>query len=180
MEYCFDELFHFICVSDKTLNNDKYGYKYFSNIILSMDDNIQFFSYKYLDVESFPDVTLTLHDFKDDDEYNNLEKSLQLLLTKKEQFSIFVETIHVRNMNVKYLYKFGRFLNEINKNSKEIKLKYVKINVYDNIVYGALYTLFTFITKPIVPIEIYFYYGGYNDISNIRKINKIKLFKPKC
>ena len=178
MEYCFDEMFHFICVDDKTLNNDKYGYKYFSNTILSMDDNIQFFSYKYLDVESFPDVALTLHDFKDDNEYNNLEKSLELLLTKNEPFSMYVETIHVRDMNIKYLYKFGKFLNEINKKSDQIKLKEVKINVYDNIVYGALFTLFTFITKPIVEIYIYFYEGGYNDLSGMRKLKKTKIFKP--
>ena len=178
MEYCFDEMFHFICDGDKTLNNDKHRYKNFSNVILSMDDKNQFFLYKFLDVEAFPDVTLTLHDLKDDSEYDNLEKSLELLLTKKEQFSIYVETIHVRNMNIKYLYRFGKFLNEINKKSDQIKLKEVKINVYDNIVYGALFTLFTFITKPIVEICICFYEGGYNDLSGIRKIKKIKIFKP--
>ena len=140
--------------------------------------NSQLLSYKYLDLESFPNIVLTLHDFESDSEYESLIYVLDKLMESKESFSLLVETIHVRNMKIKYLFSFGKYIKSLSMNN-DIKLSQTRINVYDNINFNILTTLFCVLAKPISPVHVYLFEGGYNDDNKVRKLQKVKVFEPK-
>ena len=132
-------------------------------------------SHKYLNTESFPDIVLTLYDFKNDTEYNELISKLDELFKYKEPFNLLVETIHVRAMKIKYLYSFGKYINSISSN-REIFLTKTTINVYDMFNFNIIATLFRFIAKPISTVCIILYDGGYEYRDEVRKIKKINTF----
>lgn len=122
--------------------------------------------------------TLILQDIQNDLQYNAITREIDTMYSSKLPFWMVIETQQVHNINPKYLYKFGKYLNSLKSNPP--LLQYSQIHVYDDFIFNLLYTLFVFISRPIAKVAVIYYDGGYN--SNIslteRSIKKIKEYFP--
>lgn len=94
-------------------------------------------------------------------------------------FSILIETTHVKKINIKFLYKFGTYMNGL-KTIKPCYLQHTTIHVYDDFIYNVLYTLFVFISKPIAKVTVIYFDGGYDQDQNHenKTIKKMKHYFP--
>ena len=129
---------------------------------------------------SCPQETLCMTDITNEHEYNEIIDTLEGFYDKKQPFFLIIETKNVRNVHFHYLYKFGSYLNEVRTRNPQ-ELKGTQIHVYDDLNYNLLYTLFVWISKPVAPVKVIYYNGGYNDMSNEkRSIKKIKNYYPKA
>ena len=107
-----------------------------------------------LDTSNFPNILINLISIENDKNYNELIEKLEEIYLIKDKINLYVETILVKNISMKYLYKFGKYLNDIRKRNPIIE--YIEIKVYDNVVFTLLNTLFTFVSKPITKTTIVF------------------------
>ena len=106
-------------------------------------------------------IYLFLENIENHEQYHDLTNAFEEIYKSKTRFNLLIETVNVRKINMIYLYKFGRFLN-------------------------LLYTLFTFIAKPIAKVTVIQYEGSYdvtiNDYNsdyNIHKnISRMKEYYP--
>ena len=130
-----------------------------------------------IDKTNFHNIIVNLISIENDKNYNELIEKLEELHEIKSEITIHVETILVKNISMKYLYRFGKYLNEIRKKSPMIE--YIEIKVYDNVVFTILNTLFTYVSKPITKTTIVFYNGGYDENIKNRNIIKTKIFNVK-
>ena len=130
-----------------------------------------------IDKSNFPNIIVNLISIENDENYNQLIEKLEELHEIKIKFTLHVETILVKNISMKYLYRFGKYLNEIRKRTPIIE--YIEIKVYDNVVFTLLNTLFTFVSKPITKTSIMFYDGGYDENIKNRNVIKTKIFNVK-
>tara|TARA_A100001015_G_C14932334_1_gene688977 strand:- start:7 stop:369 length:363 start_codon:yes stop_codon:yes gene_type:complete len=118
-------------------------------------------------------------DITNESAYNAIIDTLETFYERNDSFYLIIETKNVRNVHFHYLYKFGNYLNRLKTRNPQ-ELKQTQIYVYDDFIYNLLYTLFVWISKPIAPVKVIYYNGGYNDMSNNkRSIKKIKNFYPK-
>ncbi len=122
---------------------------------------------------------LYMTDITNESAYNAIIDTLETFYERNDSFYLIIETKNVRNVHFHYLYKFGNYLNRLKTRNPQ-ELKQTQIYVYDDFIYNLLYTLFVWISKPIAPVKVIYYNGGYNDMSNDkRSIKKIKNFYPK-
>jgi len=129
-------------------------------------------------------LCLFLENIENNEQYHDLTNAFEEIYKSKTRFNLLIETANVRKINMIYLYKFGRFLNDLKK--RERLLDFTIIHVYDNNIYNLLYTLFTFIAKPIAKVTVIQYEGSYdisiNDYNtdyNIHKnISRMKDYYP--
>lgn len=122
---------------------------------------------------------LALHDITNDTQYAEVIQKINAIYESGIFFWLLIETKEVRNIHIKYLYKFGTFLNDLKKRTPQL-LCYTVIHVYDDFIFNLLYTLFTFISKPIAKVTVFFYEGGYTSTQKAdeQKIKKIKHYYP--
>lgn len=117
--------------------------------------------------------TILLNNISDDDNYNALESCLYQNYMNKEYFNVHVETKNLEKKKIKmsYLYKLASFLKKLKQEPNKYLMK-TKINVYDDFTNNLLYTLFTYLSSPIAPVEIVYYKTRThnNDPSLIRKV----------
>lgn len=121
---------------------------------------------------------IILNNIANEKNYYDIENFLQKKYDEEQQFSLHIETKSLENRNIKmsYLYKLATFLKKLKK--KPIKyLSKTTVNVYDDFTYNLLYTLFTYLSTPIAPIEvIYFRTREHNNEPS--EIRKIKYYSP--
>ena len=129
--------------------------------------------------QSCSQETLVMTNITNEHEYNEIINTIERFYERNYCFFLIIETKNVRNVHFHYLYKFGNYLNQLrNRNPQE--LQETQIYVYDDFIYNLLYTLFVWISKPVAPVKVIYYNGGYSDISNEKKsIKKIKNYYPK-
>ena len=118
-------------------------------------------------------VKINMGNIESDESFKELTDSLDELYESKQKFNLLIETIDVENISLKYLYKFGKYLNSLKR--RECLLEFTVIRVYDNYNYGLLYTLFTFLASPVAKVTVIYYEGGYNKEINIQNRNIIKM-----
>ena len=147
---------------------------------------MSFFLVSFHSMASFQNQThlciqeiLYMTDITNESAYNAIIDTLETFYERNDSFYLIIETKNVRNVHFHYLYKFGNYLNRLKTRNPQ-ELKQTQIYVYDDFIYNLLYTLFVWISKPIAPVKVIYYNGGYNDMSNDkRSIKKIKNFYPK-
>ena len=116
-------------------------------------------------------IILFLENIENNEQYMALTNAFEQIYERKTNFNLLIETLNVRKVSMIYLYRFGRFLNELKKREKI--LDFTIIHVYDNTIYNLLYTLFTYIAKPIAKVTVIQYEGGYTiTINNDNMINR--------
>lgn len=118
-------------------------------------------------------VKINMGNIESDESFKELTDSLDDLYESKQKFNLLIETIDVENISLKYLYKFGKYLNGLKK--RDCLLEFTIIHVYDNYNYGLLYTLFTFLASPVAKVTVIYYDGGYNKKIHIKNRNIIKM-----
>ncbi len=129
-------------------------------------------------------IYLFLENIENHEQYHDLTNAFEEIYKSKTRFNLLIETVNVRKINMIYLYKFGRFLNDLKK--RERLLDFTIIHVYDNNIYNLLYTLFTFIAKPIAKVTVIQYEGSYDvtindynsDYSIHKNISRMKEYYP--
>ena len=123
---------------------------------------------------------LILSDITNDKQYNTMTKEIDSFYNKFKKFYLKIETIHVRKIHLKYLYKFGTYLNSLKYKNPQY-LQGTIIHVYDDLNFNLLSTLFTFISSPIAKVSVFYFEGGYtiNSSNQNRSIKKIKYYFPR-
>lgn len=129
---------------------------------------------------------LTLSCVEDDNSFNEIVSKIDTMYAKKQKFWMLIETKHVKNVHLQYLYKIGKYLNNVRLTYPKY-LQYTYIYVYDDRVFNLLYTLFTYVSKPIAKVTVIYYEHNETDskaskVSNapkeIKEIKKIKEYYP--
>ena len=124
---------------------------------------------------------LILRDIQNDTQFHAMIQEIDAMYTSQTPFWMMIETQHVRDIKPKYLYQFGRYLNNL-KTIRPQLLQYSQIHVYNDLIFNLLYTLFIFIASPIAKVTVIYYDGGYTP-TNIpigqRNIKKIKEYFPR-
>ena len=83
---------------------------------------------------------------------------------------------NVKDINMKYLYKFAKFLHRMKSKDPQY-LAHTTIHIYENFIYNLMYTLFTFLSKPIAPVKLIFWESR-ECTQESKNIKKIKNFYP--
>jgi hypothetical protein len=117
---------------------------------------------------------LVIHDIVNDSQYRAIVEEINGFYEEGNPFWLLIETRQVKKIHMPYLYKFGGFLRSLRSRTPSL-LCYSVINVYDDLIYNMLYTLFTFLSKPTAKVTVFYYEGGYdcatpNEERNIKKI----------
>ena len=121
---------------------------------------------------------MILHDIENEVQYQELISQLDEIYKQQFPFCILIETAHVKNIHMKYLYQFGSHLNGL-KSIQPRYLQYTTIHVYDDLIYNLLYTLFIFVAKPIAKVTVIYFDGGYEQTHQPHQnIKKIKHYFP--
>ena len=124
---------------------------------------------------------LILRDIQNDTQFHAMIQEIDAMYASQTPFWMMIETQHVRDIKPKYLYQFGRYLNNL-KTTRPQLLQYSQIHVYNDLIFNLLYTLFIFIASPIAKVTVIYYDGGYTP-TNIpigqRNIKKIKEYFPR-
>ena len=124
---------------------------------------------------------LILRDIQNDTQFHAMTQEIDAMYASQTPFWMMIETQHVRDIKPKYLYQFGRYLNNL-KTIRPQLLQYSQIHVYNDLIFNLLYTLFIFIASPIAKVTVIYYDGGYTP-TNIpisqRNIKKIKEYFPR-
>ena len=117
---------------------------------------------------------ITLNDISNDKSYLQLINTIQLQYDNKNYFNLEIDTINLepKKIKMKYLYDLSCFLKQL-KNEETTYLTKSKIFVYDEFTNYLLYTLFTFMSKPIAPVHVLLFKNRSGDLSgeNIEKYN---------
>ena len=121
-----------------------------------------------------PHIKMVLTDITNDDFYNSMERDMEGYYDLGNYFTLEIECKDVKDIHMKYLYRFAKFLNSLKKKSPQL-LTRTTIHIYDKFIYNLLYTLFTFLCKPIAAVEVV--YWDSRDLEN-RTIKKIHKFYP--
>ncbi len=124
---------------------------------------------------------LIIRDIQNDTQFHAMTQEIDAMYASQTPFWMMIETQHVRDIKPKYLYQFGRYLNNL-KTIRPQLLQYSQIHVYNDLIFNLLYTLFIFIASPIAKVTVIYYDGGYTP-TNIpidqRNIKKIKEYFPR-
>ena len=124
---------------------------------------------------------LILRDIQNDTQFHAMTHEIDAMYASQTPFWMMIETQHVRDIKPKYLYQFGRYLNNL-KTIRPQLLQYSQIHVYNDLIFNLLYTLFIFIASHIAKVTVIYYDGGYTP-TNIpigqRNIKKIKEYFPR-
>ena len=124
---------------------------------------------------------LILRDIQNDTQFHAMTQEIDAMYASQTPFWMMIETQHVRDIKPRYLYQFGRYLNNL-KTIRPQLLQYSQIHVYNDLIFNLLYTLFIFIASPIAKVTVIYYDGGYTP-TNIpigqRNIKKIKEYFPR-
>ena len=118
-----------------------------------------------------PHIKMVLTDITNDEFYNDMEKDMEGYYELGYPFILTIECKDVKDIHMKYLYRFAKFLNKLKKKSPQL-LQRTTIHIYEKFVYNLLYTLFTFLCKPIAPVEVVFWSSRELDSRAIKKIHK--------
>ena len=122
--------------------------------------------------------TIMLNNISDDENYYALESCLYQNYKNQEFFNVHLETKNLEKKKIKmaYLYKLAAFLKKLKKEPNKYLMK-TKIHVYDEFTNNLLYTLFTYLSSPIAPVEIiYFKTRTHNNDPSL--IRKVKFYFP--
>ncbi len=118
---------------------------------------------------------IALQDIDQDEQYDVMIESIEQVYRKNKPFHLLLETRQVRNIKMRYLYKFGAYMNTLKKRHPQ-NLMLTTIHVYDDLIYNLLYTLFTFLCSPVAKVVVIYYHGGYD--SDDTSIKKVKEYYP--
>ena len=108
---------------------------------------------KIIDLSDFPLIRMDLPDITEDVIYNEIEYGMEGFYKHGKEFRLEIETKNVENIHMMYLYKFAKFLKSMKKKDPQY-LAFTTIHIYDDLIYNLMYTLFTFLTKPIAPVKL--------------------------
>jgi hypothetical protein len=117
---------------------------------------------------------MALTDITNDMVYHTMERDIERCYELGSPFVLNIECKDVKDIHMKYLYRFAKFLARLKKKTPQL-LQHSKIHIYDSFIYNLLYTLFTFLCKPIAPVEVFVWTS--RDL-NTRTIKKIHKFYP--
>jgi uncharacterized phage-like protein YoqJ len=110
-------------------------------------------------------MLIELGNMKED--YEKLKETIVSLY--HSPFELWIETKQISNVSIFMAIDFAFFLNELKK--KELPyLQHTTIHVYSEFIYNILYQLFTYLSRPIAPVEVIFF--------EEEKIKYIKTFYP--
>ena len=76
-----------------------------------------------IDKSNFPNIIVNLISIENDKSYNQLIEKLEEIHEIKTKITLHVETILVKNISMKYLYRFSKYLNEIRKRTPIIEYR---------------------------------------------------------
>tara|TARA_B100000524_G_scaffold291087_1_gene165949 strand:- start:244 stop:630 length:387 start_codon:yes stop_codon:yes gene_type:complete len=120
---------------------------------------------------------LQLTNIQTDNDFQKITNAIDAMYAKQNQFRMLIETQKVRQVDFKYLYKIGKYLNNV-RNTYTRLLTQTQIRVYDDFIFNLLYTLFTWVASPVAKVVVIYYEGGYTDDPSDRPIKKIKEYYP--
>ncbi len=132
--------------------------------------------FKLIDISDFPLIRMNLVDITNDIVYNEIENGMESFYTHGKEFRLIIETKNVKDINMKYLYKFAKFLHRMKSKDPQY-LAHTTIHIYENFIYNLMYTLFTFLSKPIAPVKLIFWESR-ECTQESKNIKKIKIFYP--
>jgi len=130
---------------------------------------------KMIDYSDFPLIRMNLPDITNDTVYNEIVDGMEGFYDHKKNFQLEIETKNVKEIHMRYMYRFAKFLHKLRKKTPQY-LQHTTINIYENLIYNLMYTLFTFLSKPIAPVKLIFWTSRENNSE--RKITKIQNFYP--
>lgn len=113
-------------------------------------------------------VHLNIERFDTKENYTKITTTIEKNYKLNNKFDLVIETKNLssENISIKYLYKFGNWLNNMKKNVNK-SLNHTTIKIYDNSVYDILYLLFIYLSSPIAPVDVILYKN--NEIEKIQK-----------
>tara|TARA_Y100000816_G_C25898945_1_gene468934 strand:+ start:149 stop:565 length:417 start_codon:yes stop_codon:yes gene_type:complete len=120
---------------------------------------------------------LILSSVENEQSFNEVVTKIDAMYAKNQKFWMFIETKHVEKVHLQYVYKIGKYLNNIRKTYPK-HLQYTYIYVYDDNVFNLLYTLFTFVSKPIAKVTVIYYQNEERQSNKPTNIKKIKEYFP--
>lgn len=118
-----------------------------------------------------PHIKMVLTDITNDEFYNSMENDMEGYYDLGKPFMLEIECKDVTDIHMKYLYRFAKFLNRLKKKSPQL-LQRTTIHIYEKFIYNLLYTLFTFLCKPIAPVEVVYWDSRELETRTIKKIHK--------
>lgn len=118
-------------------------------------------------IKSTNTYEIMLNDISCDKSYGELVGVIQSQYDDCNHFNLVIDTINLeqKQIRVKYLYELSCYITKL----KKLNTAYLmqsKIYVYDEFTNNLLYTLFTFMTKPIAPVHVILYKNRNKDYSS--------------
>ena len=137
---------------------------------MNTDNNIVTFD------ETTNTCKILLNDVSCDESYMILIDCIQNKYDEKKYFKLDIDTKNLehRKIKMKYLYELSCFMINLKKQQTHYLVKSV-IHVYDEFTNNLLYTLFTFLSKPIAPVDVILYHNrnctSMSDTTGIKSIS---------
>ncbi len=126
------------------------------------------------DNEDIKQESLDLTDIQDENDFQKIIQSIDAMYKNNKPFEMMIETNKVTKIQMKYIYRIGRYLHNI-KNTYPKLLRHTCIHVYNNAIYNILYMLFTHLSNPIAKVTVIQYEPNVEK----KEIKQIKNFYPR-
>ena len=98
---------------------------------------------------------INLNNVSCDKSYDILVSGIMSCYEREHNFELEIETAQLehRKIKMKYLYQLAKFLKSLKQRDVQY-LKRTHIYIYDQFTYNLLYTLFTYLSSPIAPVNV--------------------------
>uniref|UniRef100_A0AB39J7P2 Uncharacterized protein n=1 Tax=Florenciella sp. virus SA2 TaxID=3240092 RepID=A0AB39J7P2_9VIRU len=116
-------------------------------------------------------IYINIEKFNCEDDTQNVINIIEDNYKLEKEFKLIIETnqLNRENVSLNNVYYISKWLIKL-KTKKVQYLKHTMIKIYNNHIYNLLYFLFTYLSKPIAPVEVIMYEKNH--------IEKVKTFYP--
>lgn len=87
-------------------------------------------------------------------QYDTLKHSIESLYVSP--FKLIIETKHISNVSMYMVTDFALFLYRLKQRNPQY-LTHTTIHVYSEFIYNLLYNLFTYLSRPIAPVNVLYF-----------------------
>jgi hypothetical protein len=124
------------------------------------------------DYSNFPPlIKLRLQSITSNEVYEKITHDMEHYYDHGKPFHLDIETKDVVNIHMIYLYRFAKFLTKMKDKTPQL-LQRTTIHIYENYIFNLLYTLFTYLSRPIAPVDIVFWNSRDKEKRAIQKVHK--------
>ena len=129
---------------------------------------------KTFDYSKFPHIVVNLPTINNEQIFKYITSEFESFYSYNKDFTLELETIHIDNVPIVYLYKFGNFLKKLKKRFPPL-LQHTTIHIYNDYIYYLINILFNTICKPLAEVKILYWNGDYTDVPKKDRVLKKEL-----